>query len=478
MLSIPATSPRTPMCIARRECAPQHNWFVVRCLLFAAVATFSVTAATAAETYTLEETATDTRIKLVVTDVRITGKAYTNAGGNKTNSHDLEASAAFRYRERRLPPAGRDAQALRVVREFEQATTQTRIAGQDSRVDLPQQLRLIVASGRREGVHSYCPEALLTRNSLDLLELPGDPLALLALLPREPAELGATWKPADWCAQMLASVEAVQQTDLMCTLSTVDDAVAQIDFTGRVVGQRAGANCEVDVSGRLVFDRVGHIVRGAAVQYNVKSSVGTVTPGIDVQLNVTVERSLDKSTGRLTDALVQSVPLEPAAEDLQLEFDAGPWGVRLQHDRHWYVFQSLLEGTPRVVILRLLDRGGLICQCNISPVPAAPAGEHTPLEQFEADIRQALGDKFKGVVARERVPTDDGRSLFRVVTEGAFEVAGDKGNVTIPMNWMYYLCADRSGKQVSFVFAVEPAFRPALADRDIEMVRSLQFVQP
>src|SRR5262245_39399793 len=90
-----------------------------------------------AEEVTLEEADTDVRVRQVATEVRTAGKVFTNAGSGKTSEHPLSAMAMFRYRERRLPPAGRDYRSLRALREFEMAKMQTQVAGHDGGADLP-----------------------------------------------------------------------------------------------------------------------------------------------------------------------------------------------------------------------------------------------------------------------------------------------------------------------------------------------------
>ncbi len=430
----------------------------------------------AGEPVSLEEPPTDARVKLVSTEVHTGGKVYTAIGGGKTAEHGLDAVAAFRYRERRLPPGGRDARALRALREIELATLVTRVAGHETRVELPAHLRLLVVRGEREGCQTFCPESPMTRESIDLLELPGDPLALAALLPRNPVEPGGEWKPAEWAPQMLATIEAVDQLDMTCRLASAEAVSARVEFTGRVTGQRQGANTEVDITGHLIFDRLQKLIVSAAAKYTIKTSIGATTPGIDATVDVTVDRSLSPGPGRLTDRLAELVPLEPPPPMQDLVFEAAPWGVQLTHDRNWHVFQSLLEGSLRVVILRLMDRGNLICQCNISPVAAVSPGQATPPEQFEADVRQALGKRLRQVESREQIPAD-GATIVRVVTSGEIELSGDNGSVKLPMNWIYYLCTDATGNQVSFVFSIEPAYLEALAGRDLAMVKSLRFVK-
>src|SRR5690606_6270243 len=120
-----------------------------------------------------------------------------------------------------------------------------------------------------------------------------------------------------------------------------------------------------------------------------------------------------------------------------------------------------------VAVLRLLDRGSLVAQCNISPIPSVPAGEHTPLERFQADIQTSLGEKLKTIQPAEKLPSTDGRIVYRVVAEG--EAA------ELPMQWIYYLCASPSGKQLSLVFAVESQLLETLDSQDRKIVQSLRF---
>ena len=125
----------------------------------------------------------------------------------------------------------------------------------------------------------------------------------------------------------------------------------------------------------------------------------------------------------------------------------------------------------------LMEKGSLIAQCNLSPVPTAAPGQHVPLEQFEADIRKSLGQRFKEIKAREEVPGVAGKQIFRVVAEGNVELRNAKGSTgNFPMNWIYYLVADKTGRQVSFVFSVESNLIEQLDERDLDIVRSVQFV--
>jgi hypothetical protein len=146
-----------------------------------------------------------------------------------------------------------------------------------------------------------------------------------------------------------------------------------------------------------------------------------------------------------------------------LRFDL-PWGARFFHDRDWHLFRR----TPQAAVLRLLDKGSFVAQCNIAKVPDAEAGKHTTEEQFQEDIHKSLGDKLKEIAKAEELESDDGVYRYRVTAIGQ---VGD-----VPMTWLYYLCASPSGKQVGFVFAVETSLLERLANRDLAMVSSLVFL--
>jgi hypothetical protein len=136
----------------------------------------------------------------------------------------------------------------------------------------------------------------------------------------------------------------------------------------------------------------------------------------------------------------------------------------LTHDRDWHVFQQ----NRQIAVLRLIEQGSLVAQCNLTPIRPAAAGEHVSPEQFQDDIRTSLGPQFKSLEKAEPIPTGDGRFLFRVAVIGEANKA--------PITWIYYLCAAPSGSQTSCVFAIDSTLRKRLGDRDLEMMKSLKFV--
>lgn len=446
-----------------------------RCRWWAFVAGMLCTAPAAADPVTLAQPATDQRPFQVKVDVQTTGHVYTSRTGGLSERHTMNAAAQFDFIERRLPPGGRDAQAFRSVRDFQGARMETVVSDKRTSTDLAPRERLIIATGEREGVSVYCPTTLLSRDTLDLLEMPADPLVLTALLPPDAVETGAEWTPAEWITQMFATVEAVEAIQAKCRLESLEGEKAVISIACRVRGQRLGANTDINVTGTMTFDVAARGISAATLTYAVKSTIGTVTPGVDAKTEVRMIRRPSATPGRLAEQVLEAIPVSAPEAAQRLAFEAEPWRVRLPHARSWHVFQAVLEGSPQVVILRQIDRGSLVCQCNVTMLPPAAAGQHAPKEQFDHDIERSLGQRFKQFLSRETIPAEKGRMIYRVEVEGESEVTGSKGSVQIPMNWIYYLVADPSGRQMSFVFAVEPSLREQLAEEDLEMVKGVQF---
>ncbi|WP_437201929.1 hypothetical protein [Planctomicrobium sp. SH664] len=426
----------------------------------------------------LAEPQNDQRVFATQSQIATTGKVLTAKVGGGKDELPLTATADFRFLSRRLPPAGRDAEALRAVRQFEVAKLETDVAGLKTPVALPGDRLLIVANGNREGVNSYSPQGALTRETLDLLEMPGDPLALQALLPLSEVSLGQEWAPSDWVLQMLSGVEAVETSELKCKLDQLTPAAAKVTWRGKIKGQRLGTNTTVELIGGMIFDREANMISRAKVAYTITSEIGAVNPGLEMQVTVSLTREVSPNSGQLTDALVQSIPLEPDDKSELLVFRAEPWGLQLRHARNWHLFQAVYDKQAPVAILRLVNLGSLIAQCNLTPLERGSPSDPVPLDQFEADIRRSLGARFQSITTREQIPTDDGRRIFRVAATGQVEMAGAKAAVTVPMVWIYYLVAHPDGRQASFVFSIEPELLEQLQDQDREIVTNLEFLTP
>ncbi|MDA1015483.1 MAG: hypothetical protein O3A00_13655 [Planctomycetota bacterium] len=434
------------------------------------------TTSTLAEQYSLKEPVPDQRVYAIKTQINIEGQFQIPGSDVKpvgpTNSPvkprrstwDMTSTANFDYLERRLGGAGRDAHAFRSARFFRGTPgARTKVGDRITASQLADPLRFLVAEGRRSGVLLYSTRQLMRREDLDLLAMPGDSLAMLTLLPANAVDVGEEWSLDTWIPQMLMHVDAVIQADLKCKLANVTGDIARIEVNGSVEGAIAGAETKVAVTGHFDFNLKQQFVSAWKIEQRETRSVGTVSPGMEVKATTTATRQPSVDSGPLTDATLATIKLDPPPEQLNLIY-VTPWKTSFVHDRNWHVFHQ----TKQVAVMRLLDRGSLVGQLNLSPIESVQAGSRTAPSQFVADIRSSLGGQFSEIVTQEAVPQGDAMFLYRVQAKGKI---GERG-----MNWIYYLCSASSGRQVSMVFASEDALLERLEKHDREIATSLRFL--
>lgn len=408
----------------------------------------------------LVEDLTDERVVEVKARVAITGNLIAAAQDGAVKLK-VNSAAAYDFHERRIVGTGKGAEAFRTVRDYSGAEANTVVDSRKTNTRLNGSLRRLIAQGKPSGVEFYSTTHHMTRQDLDLLGMPGDTLAAMGMLPPDTVEQGDTWNPPLWVIQSATAVEAMLKHTLECKLASLTADKAKITFRGNVEGAVHGATTEIVVNGSFTFDRKQNIIDHFEMSQKENRSVGTVSPGMDVVARISWDRK-QVAKGRISDADAKAVPLIPESTTALLSFKT-PWGVSFQHDRNWHVFHQ----TDEVSILRLVEAGGLISQLNISKVEDASPGESTSEEQFQTDIREALGDRLGKIETAELVKTKDSLRIYRVVASGT--VGKQK------MQWHYHLATAPSGKQTAFVFSMGTDKLEKLTNRDLGIAASISF---
>lgn len=453
------------MASSRRTLAAGRCWIAAGLLLLV------VSPGRAAEKLDLSESASDSRPFEVSIQMELDGQVQAVLSESKTVAMKLTGNAQLKFDERRLPSLGRDAADFRSLRQYSLATFHSQVAEQVSDVKLRSGLYRIVAEGQADGMRMYSPQGQLTYEELELIRPPVDSLTAIALLPSDRVDVGEKWETPRWALQFLTNMEAVEKHSLTCKLDSVDDDKAKVTFSGEIAGGFLGAASEIKLSGHYLFDLKEHCLTHLELIQNETRSVGAVTPG----MKVTAKASLDRKPGKssvLTDDAVAAVPKEPMPEALLLMLDSNDWGVRVFHDRAWHLFH---QGSS-VAVLRMMDKGSLIAQCNISPIGPAPAGKHVAEKQFQEDVQKAIGADFQKIDKAEIIPSQDKRFVYRVLTSGETSQKTAKGTNKIGVNWIYYLIANADGRQMVLVFTVENKLVDKLDNRDVNLALGIDFV--
>lgn len=402
-----------------------------------------------------------------LTTVNVTGKGTfefeASEAEAKPLSHPVTVQATYRWSERRLPSAGRDEAAFRAIRIYRDAKSEIRVGDQVTSPSLRSARSRVVTQATREGILAYSLDGPLTPAEVELLPSPGDPLLLAALLPKRDVEVGESWTPADWIAPAMAGAEVSFNNKLTCRLDSVKDDQATISFEGTVDGATKGTTTNTSLSGTLTYSLKTSAIIAADVTHTEKRPVGPLSPGMTLTLTSAVRRTQATADAAIGDADAATVPLVAPSESMLIEHQV-PFGVSLASGREWQVFHQ----TSKLLILRLLDRGGIVAQCNVVPAPTVRPGSRTPEQQFQEDIRRSLGERLSEIISAEELQVQGVNKIYRVTAAG-------KARETEHI-WRYYLVTAPDGRQAGLVFTAEPEVLNRLADRDLELVTSLTFL--
>ena len=395
--------------------------------------------------------------------VEVEGKLKVNSDGKEVQHVPLTATADLQYVERLLN-ATKAGGGRPVVRHYQKAEAQIRLRNTDLTNKLRDERRLIAREVRDGQPVHFSPLGPLTRDELELIEVPASGISLATLLPGHAVKVGGEWKLDDKVVGPLFNLEAVNQHDVTCKLDSVKDDLAIASLEGTVAGAVGGVSSDLELKGKLNFDMKKRSVTWLTLAINEKRAIGHAQPGFEVVTRLRMVAAQCSSRPEVSDQVL--APLQTTADSGQtlIEFTADKAGFQLIHDRRWLVMVERHDAT----ILRLVDRGDLIAQCNISPLPTLPEGQALELEGFQNDVKQALGKNFGEIVEAAQEVGDDGIVVQRVTVSGA---AGE-----LPIQWTYYHLFDDKGHRASLVFTIEGSLVERFAQIDRELIGGFHFL--
>ncbi len=430
--------------------------------LFTAVGLLaSALPATAGEKISLRSANADNLPRRITATLEVGGHLKP-ATEKKTDPVPMSVVAKFVYDEQRLDDGAAEANRLS-LRLYDEVQVVIKAAATVDKPQLRDDRKLIACSAGSEGVFLASPRGPLAREELDLLEIPANSLLLEELLPSEAIAPGHRWKPTEKTLARLLNLDAVAHTDVECLLAEATDDTAEITFSGTLGGAIHGVATEIELKGKLLVDVKRQQPSSLILAIKENRGVGHVGPGLDVVAKLKLEIAPMVESKLLAADLLKDAQLPQTDEPPPLEYRSATQGYRFLYDRRWHITRE----EQQYVVLRLIDRGDLIAQCNVS---AAAQSKEKPveLEQFQHEVQAALGKLFgKFELATER-GTESGLRVLKSVTVG---LAQD-----VPIQWRYYLVHDRAGHGVSAIFTLETPLVEQFGTSDKLIVESVEFL--
>jgi hypothetical protein len=402
--------------------------------------------------------------------VEVEGTLRLNPDGKQVTTTPLKVLADVTFDQKLLTPL--DAKSGRAARHYSTAKAAIKVDKNGLTNTVREDVRLICIQRGEDSATLYSPLGPLVRDELELLKLPGEPIVWNSLLPETAVKAGDTWKLADATLAIFLGIDVVTSNEVTAKLVKVDAKVAAMELDGAVSGAIGGVATDLEVKAKYNFDFAQKQVNWLALGIKEKRAIGHAEPGYEITSRVRIGAETISQSPQLADSLLKQFPMELKEGSTLLTHDSKEGAFTLLHDRRWHVVADNQAST----ILRLVDRGDLIAQCNISRLKDMPEGKQLALDAFQEEVGSTLGKGPEGgtanktterqVVNADQATTDNGLRQLRVVVAGAVQ--------EVPVQWTYYHLSDSKGRNIALVFTMDARLVERFADLDRSMISSLE----
>jgi hypothetical protein len=396
-------------------------------------------------------------VKIVL---EVKGSLFTGTDKSRAKSKELpfRAIANLTYSEAIEETVGSE----RASRRYHEAVSQIDVSNRAKTVAIRDNRKAIRCDFSSDPPLIFSPDGPLTRDELDLLTLPFNAAAVDHLLPQDEVKPGMSWTHEPGLLAKLLNLDAVSSTDVFSKLVEFNAKMARLELAGKVVGAVDGVATDIELTGKYTFDIELDRITWLAIGIKEQRAVGPATPGFQAEARVRI---------LIADAKQDVIPVqESAAPDLAghtfLEYQPPDGIYSFIHDRRWHIVAE----HPGQSILRLVEDGEAIAQCNLRQVRTDSKTQEVDLERFKADVFKALGNTPAQLVQADESTNSSGLRILRV------QIAGETSGA--PVQWIYYLATDARGQGLSYVFTMSGTAVERFGAADFEITNGLQFTEP
>jgi len=390
--------------------------------------------------------------------------AAANAAANANAAIDMTVKAQIAYSEKWLA-AENPQRPLAAVRHYDLAQAQLAVGSQSVETDLGEENRLVAVDMSGEGLGIYSLNGHLSRWELELIDTPAKSMTIYGLLPERPVNRGDRWTPRDTALAQFLNVDGITLNECDCGLVDVKNRVAIIEISGSIVASVAGVATEIDVDGNYRYDLAWKRVNWCELHLTETRAGGLIHPAFKatsaVRVLISPLAASDPATARLSGVNLAGA----VGPEQSLRFAGRGHGYTFLHDRRWHVSDDRTKSTT----LRFVEDNDLVAQCHVAHLQPLPAGKRLGLEEYQAEIKQSLEQRFGQFESARQDERKDGYRILRVSTLGSVD--------DISVRWIYYHISAPDGQRAAYVFSSEVAKSDVLAESDRLLADSFQFTE-
>ncbi len=408
-------------------------------------------------------TRVETRIE-VSGELKLLVTVGTEDGGKsrqKTSSVPVEVHAQLRYTDRSLTKSGENV-IRHSIRHYELAEAKMTVGKGEILNKWGEEGNLIALQETTDQTDLFAPAGPLKRSELELLTVPCDSGLLNHLLPAKAVQPGDTWEPENALLTRLLRLEVVNQSDVKLTYVRNTKGIAHCTITGKVSGGIDGVTSDLELNGKLNFDPALKTCTWLALDLTEDRAASPGTPGFRTTSRILVAVAPVEVPAELSDTVLAEIKTTPDETTRLLKFVGQP-GFELVYEPAWRV----VSDQPDLAVLRLIDRGDLVAQCNVSPLKPLGPGEQLTLEAFREGLKKGLGNSFGEFVEAGESLSDSQLRMLRVVI--AAKVS------EVPIHYVFYHVSDDHQNRLSLAFTMDAEQAERFGRSEETLLSSLRF---
>ncbi len=392
--------------------------------------------------------------------------ASLKAGAEKSDKKTpVEVACSLEFFEKALDAASAGKDVRRSLRHYAKTRAEVKIGDDRDEIQLRDQRRYVVVESA-PAITFFSPQGPLTVEEFDLLKQIGDSALLDRLLPEEPISVGASWRPDATLVAALFGLDEVAKHDITCRVAEITDAVVRFEIGGSASGRVNDAAGTIEVRGKFRFDRRLHRVDWMGVAAKIHCDMSAVWAEFDLAIRAQTRVLPCESPPAFEESKLAGMSLQRAPEAMRIEHISEAKDWMLLHERSWFATNY----HPDVATLRLVRDGEYVAFASISLLPKRPAEQIPSLNEFQADVKKALGKSFEELQDAGQSVNQSRMRVLRVVVKGRLEES--------PRQWRYFHVTDPIGRQAVIAFNVEEKLAGKLDGFDTELVNGFRFLPP
>jgi hypothetical protein len=378
----------------------------------------------------------------------------------------MSAQGVANYHEKLLAPAAEGWDALRLLRQYEDAKATIKVDAAATKPALRKERGMIAVVGQgKEALLMFGVDGPLTRDELSLIELPCNTAILDELLPAKSVQVNDHWDHTPELAAALLGLDAAGASDLQSTLTKVEGNTATIGLAGTVEGAIDGVSTKIEVKANYRYDlKAGRVVFMGMLLKEARS-IGHVGPGMDVTAKFQVKLTPNAKHEALAAYQDAGALKELMPEYSMLEYEPARKSYRMVYDSRWHV----MSDDPDTVSFRMVDRGDLVAQAKLSTPAGVSHNRFATMEAFQEEVQETLGEDFGEITSATTSENSLGVVTHRVTVQGVVS--------ELPIEWRYYLLIGPNRQQLIAAFTLEQSVAERFGDADARMVESVEFVE-